>query len=236
MNENEKRYEKTLPYETARNVEKKADETSSQKAQTPAYEKIAVTGGIGSGKSTVCALIKQAGYPVFSCDDIYAQMLTEPDFAAAVEILFPGSVTNGRVEKAALFQQIVIRNGAVELLNAFTHPKIMDRLFGKMNEAAKTSGALKVFAEVPLLFEGGFDKLFDKIIVVQRNETDKIQSVVARDRCKEEAVLKKMSLQFDYSLPPQKGNYPSFEKIVFLKNDVSPARLKTRLNALLKKL
>ena len=69
------------------------------------YEKIAVTGGIGSGKSTVCELLKQAGYPVFSCDEIYSQMLDEPDFTAAMEILFPGCVTNGAVDKATLFNR-----------------------------------------------------------------------------------------------------------------------------------
>lgn len=200
------------------------------------YEKIAVTGGIGSGKSTVCALIKQAGRPVFSCDEIYAQMLSEPDFAAAMEILFPGSVTNGAVDKSALFKHIRNDKGAGELLNAFTHPKIMDRLFNKMDEAAKVNGASKVFAEVPLLFEGGFDKLFNKIIVVVRNEKEKIQSVIARDNCTEAFVRKKMSMQYDYSLPQKKENYPSFEKIVFLKNDGSLASLKTRLAKLMKKL
>ena len=201
-----------------------------------AYRKIAVTGGIGSGKSTVCNAIKQAGYPVFSCDEIYAQMLSEPDFAAAAEILFPGSVTDGTVQKSALLENIINNKGAAELLNAFTHPKIMDRLFGKMNEAAKTSGATKIFAEVPLLFEGGFDNLFDKILVVMRNETDKIQSVIARDHCKEETVRQKMSMQFDYSLPPQKENYPSLEKIIFINNDGSFSTLKKRLSKLLQEL
>ena len=200
------------------------------------YEKIAVTGGIGSGKSTVCELLKQAGYPVFSCDEIYSQMLSEPDFTAAMEILFPGCVTNGAVDKAILFNHIRNDKNAGERLNAFTHPKIMDRLFEKTDEAAKVNGASKVFAEVPLLFEGKFDKLFDKIIVVLRNENEKIQSVIERDNCTESSVRKKISLQYDYSLPQKKENYPSFEKISFLKNDGSIARLKIRLSKLIKKL
>lgn len=199
-----------------------------------AYRKIAVTGGIGSGKSTVCNALKQAGYPVFSCDEIYAQMLSEPDFAAATEILFPGCVTGGVVQKSVLLENIINNKSAAELLNAFTHPKIMDRLFNKMNKEAKTSGATKIFAEVPLLFEGGFDKLFDKIIIVMRNENDKIKSVLARDNCKEETVRKKMSMQFDYSLPQLKENYPSFDKIIFINNDGSFSSLKIRLSKLIK--
>ena len=232
MNDNQ--YEKTPPNKTAQDTLQDAKNTIAQKV--PVYQKIAITGGIGSGKSTVCALIRQAGYPVFSCDEIYTQMLAEPDFAAAVEILFPGSVNGGKVEKTALFQQVANKKGAVELLNAFTHPKIMEQLFFKMDEAAKKTGISKVFAEVPLLFEGKYDTLFDKIIVVLRNETDKIQSVISRDNCTEDTVRKKMSLQFNYFQPPQKERYPSFEKIEFLNNDVSLARLNIRLAKLLKTL
>lgn len=196
----------------------------------PRYKKIAITGGIGSGKSTVCALLKEAGYAVFSCDEIYAQMLTEPDFLAALEILFPGTVSGGRVEKAALLTRIANEKGAAELLNAFTHPKIMERLFDKMDEAAKANGASKVFAEVPLLFEGGYGTLFDKILVVLRGEAEKLKSVIARDGCNEETVRKKMSLQFDYSVPPVK--YPTPEKMIFVPNDGTLNRLKARVTAL----
>ncbi|MGN1053106.1 MAG: dephospho-CoA kinase, partial [Candidatus Scatosoma sp.] len=96
----------------------------------------------------------------------------------------------------------------------------------------KASGASKVFAEVPLLFEGGYGKFFDKILVVLRDEAAKVKSVTLRDGCNETAVRKKMSMQFDYSVPPVKENYPSPEKIIFVNNDSSLESLKTRVNIL----
>ena len=211
----------------------------------PDYLKIAVTGGIGSGKSTVCKKIGELGYPVFSCDEIYNSMLGEREFVSAMEILFPGVTDGGRVDKRALLRVVLRDKKAMETLNSFTHPKIMARLFEKTNEAAKivyerqakdngkSSEKILVFAEVPLLFEGEYDQLFDKIIVVKRNETEKIRSVIARDGCKEDVVKEKMSLQFEYSLPPEKGNYPSFEKISFLENNASPDCLTDKIKQII---
>ena len=211
----------------------------------PDYLKIAVTGGIGSGKSTVCRKIGELGYPVFSCDEIYASMLGDIEFASAMEILFPGSTDSGRVDKRALLRVVLGNKKAVKTLDAFTHPKIMARLLEKTDEAArkeyekklkgdgKNGEKILVFAEVPLLFEGKYDRLFDKIIVVRRNETEKIRSVIARDGCKEDVVKEKMSLQFDYSLPPDKWNYPSFEKISFLENNASPDCLTNKIKQII---
>ncbi len=230
-------------------------ETITNRSGDSGYCKIAVTGGIGSGKSTVCEEIAGLGYSVFSCDEIYAEMLGEPDFAAAMEILFPGSTSCGRVNKKELLKIILRDKKATETLNAFTHPKIMARLFEKMDEAAKrildahndaqndnsttaikNPGLVPVFAEVPLLFESKSDGLFDKIIVVTRNETEKIRSVIVRDGCKEDVVKEKMSLQFDYSLPPDKENYPSYDKIIFLENNGSRNQLKSKLIKILQKI
>lgn len=234
-------------------VERRAEnmETIRNRSGDSGYCKIAVTGGIGSGKSTVCEEIARLGYSVFSCDEIYGEMLGEPDFAAAMEILFPGSTSGGRVNKKELLKIILRNEKATETLNAFTHPKIMARLFERMDEAAKqtldarnanSATAIKkpwlvpVFAEVPLLFESKSDGLFDKIIVVTRNETEKIHSVIVRDGCKEDVVKEKMALQFDYSLPPDKKNYPSYDKIIFLENNGSKNQLKLKLIKILQQI
>lgn len=209
------------------------------------YLKIAVTGGIGSGKSTVCKKIKELGYSVFSCDEIYASMLKDMEFSSALEILFPGSTNGGCVNKQALLCTVLRDKKALETLNAFTHPKIMARLFEMMDEAAvkgksrcfsqkfEKNKNILVFAEVPLLFEGKYDRLFDKIIVVKRNETEKIRSVIERDGCKENVVKEKMALQFDYSLLPKKENYPSFDKISFLENNDSLEGLETKIKKII---
>ena len=55
-------------------------------------KKIAITGGIGSGKSTVLSFLKENGYPVFSCDEIYKQLLLDREYIEKIEKLFPSAV------------------------------------------------------------------------------------------------------------------------------------------------
>lgn len=199
------------------------------------FLKIAVTGGIGSGKSTVCGMLRAAGYSVFSCDEIYAGLLKKRDFCMALEILFPGATSGGAIDRAALRNIVFSDRRALERLNAFTHPAIMQALNARIENVRK-EGKEIVFAEVPLLFEERYDALFDKIIVVERNEADKIKSVILRDSCTQDVVRQKMAAQFDYYLLHTRNDYPSLEKIVFLQNDGDKNDLKKSLNRLLKEI
>ena len=103
-------------------------------------------------------------------------------------------------------------------------------------ENVRKEGKEIVFAEVPLLFEERYDALFDKIIVVERNEADKIKSVILSDSCTQDVVRQKMAAQFDYYLLHTRNDYPSLEKIVFLQNDGDENDLKKSLNRLLKEI
>lgn len=63
-----------------------------------------------------------------------------------------------------------------------------------------------VFAEVPLLFEGGFEKLFDAVIVVLRNLADRVRAAAARDGVSEKNILARIKNQFDYEKNPLTGH------------------------------
>ena len=65
-------------------------------------KKIAITGGIGSGKSLVLECIKELGYPVFSCDMIYKELLQTPKFARKIAELFPSCVKNNEIDRKEL--------------------------------------------------------------------------------------------------------------------------------------
>lgn len=195
--------------------------------------KIAVTGGIGSGKSTACAFFKEAGLTVFSCDEIYAELLRDAQFCAALEILFPGSTRGGKADKSALFSSAFSSKYGVEKLNAFTHPAIMRELCRRTDEVL-SRGETCVIAEIPLLFEGGYDAQFDRVVVIKKSETARIHSVMLRDRCDETAAKKKIERQFDYSRPNEK--YPSANKIDFIENGGTIEGLKRKIGNYLKKI
>ena len=135
--------------------------------------RVAITGGIGSGKSTVSNIIKELGYVVFSADEVYKTMLLDGEFFSgvlkSVNVEFKGDKQQALKEVSAL----VFKNkSALKALNDYTHPKIMQKLF-ELSDREKGV----VFNEVPLLFEGGYEKLYNKVIVILRNEKKRIESV-----------------------------------------------------------
>ncbi len=159
-------------------------------------KRIAVTGGIGSGKSTVLGLLKKHGYPVFSCDEIYDALWEETGFSSELAARFPAAVFGGRLDRAALAKIVFSDSGARNALNAFTHPLIMERLLASME------GHPLSFAEVPLLFEGNYQSLFDGVIVVMREKAARIAAVQARSGLEKEEILVRMESQFGYDTLP----------------------------------
>lgn len=184
-------------------------------------KKIAVTGGIGSGKSTVCDLLRGKGYRVFSCDDINRDLWQNDGYLAQLKELFPQCVTDGKLDKARLSSLIFSEKAALELLNAFSHPIIIKRLLESMD---RVSGVC--FAEVPLLFEGGFRACFDEVLVVKRAAEDRISSVSARDRASREQVLARMNSQYSYDGSLEAGCY-------IIENDGTKQALEQKLNVFL---
>ncbi len=156
--------------------------------------KVAVTGGIGSGKSQVLNIIRSLGYKTISLDEVYAQLLREKDFLVDISNAFdidPIIINdNYFLNKEALSNKVFNDKNQLKKLNEITHGAIFKKAF--LNH----SGI--VFYEVPLLFEGGYQKLFDKIIVVMRNKKDRLKSAMMRDCATEEQILRKMNNQIDY--------------------------------------
>lgn len=156
--------------------------------------KIAVTGGIGSGKSTVCNILKESGFPVFSCDEVYADLLNGGVLSAAIAGEFGDSVlTDGKVDRRKLSKCVFNDKDKLEKLNKITHGKIFEELFSR---AEGKSGL--VFFEVPLLFEGGYQNLFDGVIVVLRGIEERISSVSVRDNLSLEEIEKRINNQYIY--------------------------------------
>ena len=158
-------------------------------------KKIAVTGGMGSGKSTVMKIIAGKGYPIFSCDEIYSQLTSDSDFLNILRHSF-GDILNsdGTLDRKKL-SEIVFNNPAkLAELDKITHPAIYKEMFRMADEAGGIC-----FCEVPLLFESGAESLFDGVIIVMRNEEQRIKSVTARDKLPEQDVKRRISNQFDYN-------------------------------------
>lgn len=152
-------------------------------------KKIAITGGIGSGKSVLCAILREMGYPVFSCDEISRTLWSEEEYRREIAGLFPSCATSGEIDRKALTALVFRDKNARKRLDDFAHPRIVERLLAQMRSCEVS------FAEVPLLYESGAEALFDGVIALVREDSARIQAVQERDRCTEEAVKARISAQ-----------------------------------------
>lgn len=160
---------------------------------TQSNYKIAITGGIGSGKSTVAEIISREGYPVFSCDEIYNELLCRREFLNKIAQEFEGVLNpDGTLDRVKLSEKVFNNKAELEKLNAITHPAIMEEVFTR-SEKYKIS-----FTEVPLLFESGLENYFDGTIVVLRKFEDRITSVSKRDGIDPNSVILRINSQFNY--------------------------------------
>jgi len=131
--------------------------------------KLGLTGSIASGKSTVLASFAALGLPVFS-SDATVHALYEGEAVPAVEQLFPGVTTDGRVDRAALSRALVAAPQRLRELEAAIHPLVRKRLASFFAEA-ENAGAPIAVADVPLLFETGFDYGLDAVVVTHAPDT-----------------------------------------------------------------
>ena len=65
-------------------------------------KKVAITGGIGSGKSKVLSIIQNADYPVFSCDEIYKKVIVDEKYIKKIAEIFPTAVIDGKIDRKRL--------------------------------------------------------------------------------------------------------------------------------------
>lgn len=160
---------------------------------------VAVTGGIGSGKTTVTSILSDLGFPVLSADDIYRRLLDEESFVLKVceEIGVPPLEKDGKlfIDRKKISELVYSDGKQREKLDRLTHPPIMREM---LRLAANLPSAI-VFCEVPLLYEGGYRDLFDYVFIVKRDDERRFRSVSLRDgRSIEEARLI-ASRQYDYT-------------------------------------
>lgn len=162
-------------------------------------KKIAVTGGIGSGKTAFCNILKDMGCDVLSCDEIYGELIEEESYLSLLRACFPDCFSEGILNKKRLAERIFSDPADKKKLESLAHPLIMQRLLENME------GKELCFAEVPLLFEGGYEKLFDGVIALVRNKEERIKAVKTRSGLTEEEVLDRMEHQFDPALLAEKN-------------------------------
>ncbi len=157
--------------------------------------KIGITGGIGSGKSTVCRVFKIIGIPIFEADQVAKQLLqTRSEIKEGLIHLFGKEVysEDGTIDRKKLAS--IIFNDDVQLrkMNALVHPVVRN----EFQQWVKQQNSPYVIHEAAILFESGFYKMMDFTILVSAPEEERIQRVMQRDGVSKKQVKERLAKQW----------------------------------------
>ena len=140
--------------------------------------RLALTGSIGMGKSTVAAMFADAGVPVFDADAT-VRALQGPGgrLVPAIESRFPGTTRDGAVDRDALSAAVLGDPDELAALEAIVHPAVHHE---RTRFIVGHGDAPALLFDIPLLFETGGDEAFDKVIVVTTSADLQRDRVLAR--------------------------------------------------------
>jgi dephospho-CoA kinase len=157
--------------------------------------KLGVTGGIGSGKTSVCKVFRVLGIPVFSTDRIARDIMDKDEqiINAVNSIIGRNMYRNGSLDRMALASLIFNNNTLLEKVNSLVHPVVFDQ-FAKWQKDQK---APYVIMEAAILFESGASKLVDKIATIVAPEEERMNRVTQRNLLSRHQVMERMKNQMD---------------------------------------
>jgi len=142
---------------------------------------IGITGGIGSGKSTIARELAKRGYTVYDCDREAKRIIVENVEVQQkiMALLGEESFVHGVYNTAYVSKRVFADPTLLAALNAIIHPAVKEDILSFTPSLLNSLTPL--FIESAILFESGFDTLCDRIIVVDAPEEIRIARVIARD-------------------------------------------------------
>ena len=174
---------------------------------------VGLTGGIGTGKSTVSRKLRERGYPVIDLDVISREVIEYPEVIDELvrnfgnEILENQNNTSGKksISRNKLRQTVFKEEKKVSVLNSIMHPPIVEEMRRQVENLKKNYKT--VFVEVQLLFEAKLEKEFDLTVLVYADKKTQLERVLKRDGRKEEEVQQIINAQMDMTEKRRMSNY-----------------------------
>lgn len=185
--------------------------------------KVGITGGIGSGKSTVCKVFKALGVPVYHAD-VVARNITDQNHEVVSQIkeTFGADMyATGKLDRPKMAALVFNNPDALAKLNAIVHPAVRA---GLPVWLAENKNASYIIYEAAILFESGAYKQLDKSILVAATEETRLHRVMQRDNATRDEVLARVKNQWDETQKLahadfviwNEGNIPVIAKVLVL--------------------
>ena len=166
---------------------------------------IGITGGIGSGKSTIAKVFMSLSYPVYNSDTKAKELInSNEELINSIKLSFGNDIYNSNGLDRKKMASIVFNNPEkLELLNSIIHPAV-GKDFEKWIDSQNTSFILK---EAAILFETGIYKSLHKTILVSAPQETRIERVIKRDNTNQEEVLSRMNNQWSEEKKTELADY-----------------------------
>jgi dephospho-CoA kinase len=182
--------------------------------------KIGITGGIGSGKTTVAKNIEKMGFPVFYTDDVakssYQNTIVKNK---VINLLGEKSYqSNGEVNKDYISKLVFSDRNLLAKLNNIIHPFVASEFETWLSKQSSNI----VFKESAILFEMGINKQLDHVILVVADLELRIKRVMSRDNINREAVLERMRNQWNDEQKREKADF------IIVNNDIKSMNLELK--------
>lgn len=174
---------------------------------------IGLTGGIGTGKTTVSKKLRERGYPVIDLDNISREVIKYPkvinklvqNFGKEILLEEDVAISEREISRKKLGKIVFKDEKKINILNSIMHPPILKKMREEIKEAEKKYAV--VFVEVQLLFEINLEQEFDMTVLVYSDRKTQLKRVSERDGRDEEEVLNILDSQMDIEVKRKKSSY-----------------------------
>ncbi len=161
-------------------------------------KKVAITGNIASGKSQVEKFLAEK-FPVYDADKIAHQILDELDDFLGYDVL-----TDGKIDRKKLGKLVFENKELKQKLEEIIHPKVKEKILELFQ---KHQNDKLIFISVPLLFEAGFEGLFDEILFISVDKEIQLKRLMSRNNFTKEEALLRMNSQLNPEEKIKKSDY-----------------------------
>jgi dephospho-CoA kinase len=160
--------------------------------------RIGLTGGIASGKSTVCCLLQKQGCFIIDADKVAHELILkgQPCYDPVIEAFGVKILdTAGEIDRRKLGSIVFEGQAQLEALNKIIHPRVIRQILAQLDMMETERPLGTVVVDASLMIESGFYKSFKRLVVVSCTPARQMQRLISRDELSEEQARQRISLQ-----------------------------------------